>query len=83
MLQNINDIISYLPVAPGYVEESEYKLIITYAPAEVIMCLGIWAATQVIYGVYLCKNCPNAAEELDLHVKVAKKELLKRGINVE
>ena len=69
-------------MTPGLVSEEIISSLITYAPIWGILCLGIWALFKVIHGVIICKDCPEAAQELEGHVKSAKIELAKRGLQL-
>ena len=60
--------------------ENGDNILIDFAPLWLIIVLGIYAVTSIYRGVVNMKDCPEAAAEVDRHVKEAKEELSKKGI---
>ena len=81
LMNNEAEVLARLPITPDLVSEDHVKLAINFLPVWLILLLGIWAVYKVIYGVIICKSCPEAAVELEGHVKSAKAELMKRGLD--
>jgi hypothetical protein len=61
-------------------DDHYYKLLITYAPLWLIIGLGIYALSSVIYGTLTFHDTPEAAEELEQQIQQAKQEMIQRGI---
>lgn len=78
-MKNAAEIIEQLHVTLNLLSEEYVKMVIIYFPLWGVLYLGLWAVYQVVYGVLICKSCPEAALELEVHVKSANAELLKRG----
>lgn len=55
--------------------------LILYAPFIALLCLALYAVTNVIYGMIQFSDCPDALIELEKQIKEAKFELKKRGIS--
>lgn len=55
-------------------------LAVEWLPATAIVMLGLYAFIRLIVGVATFRDCPEAAAELELQVKEAKRELKARGI---
>ena len=82
-------LLSRLP-PPGTVEDNDgdeqtttistETMLIRYLPIWVILLLGLYAASSVIYGVIVFKDTPEAAAELDRQIIEAKQEMTKRGV---
>jgi dolichyl-phosphate mannosyltransferase polypeptide 3 len=58
----------------------EIDLLLTYAPVWAVLILGIYALSQVLRGVMVMSDCPEASKEIEQQVKEARVELKKRGI---
>ena len=53
---------------------------IVFFPIWLLLVLAIYAATTILYGVVTLRDYPEAAEELEMQIKQAKKELKKLGV---
>jgi len=61
---------------PRYCQEP----FIDYFPLWIVICLGLYAVGSIAYGVANFVDCPDAAIEVEKHVKEAKTEMKKRGV---
>jgi Dolichol-phosphate mannosyltransferase subunit 3 (DPM3) len=55
-------------------------LLIDFGPLWAILVLGLYALSSVVVGVKNCRDCPEAAVELNQEIAEAKAELKRRGI---
>ncbi len=53
---------------------------IDYFPLWILVGLAMYAIISITYGVVNFADCPDAAKEVERHVKEAKEEMKKRGI---
>jgi hypothetical protein len=49
-------------------------------PFWIILCLGLYAVGSIAYGVANFADCPDAAAEVERHIKEANTEMKKKGI---
>jgi hypothetical protein len=55
-------------------------LLIQWAPVWAVLSVGVYLLFVLVSGVLDCKDCPEAAAELDLEIDMARRELRKRRI---
>jgi len=58
-------------------------LAVDWAPVLAVVVLGLYALSSLVVGVIRFNDRPDAAVELEAHVREAKKELKKRGISIQ
>ena len=78
--ETLSAVISNLPklltTFPFYTRE----LLIIEFPVILVLLLGVYALTTIIYNVNVLSDCVEASQEIERQVKKAKKDNKKRGI---
>jgi hypothetical protein len=61
-------------------ESQEPSIWAVFAPVWLVVALGIYAVSTIVYGVATFKDFPEASAEIEQQVKEAKVEMKKRGV---
>lgn len=82
LIQNKASIINETKSIPIYssLPPTVQEAIIDYLPLWMLICLGLYAVGSIAYGVANLADCPDAAKEVEKHIKEAKDYMKKRGI---
>uniref|UniRef100_R4G3E5 Dolichol-phosphate mannosyltransferase subunit 3 n=1 Tax=Rhodnius prolixus TaxID=13249 RepID=R4G3E5_RHOPR len=58
----------------------EWKEIIKFSPAIIIILFAVYSIIVILWRVYTFNDCPEAAEELQEQIKKTKEELKQKGL---
>ncbi|XP_017462440.1 PREDICTED: dolichol-phosphate mannosyltransferase subunit 3-like [Rhagoletis zephyria] len=74
--------IPYLAIVAGYLRApvlTKWELEIQLLPIVLLVLLGAYAATVVLYRTFTFNDCPQAAKELQQQIEEARKDLKEKG----
>lgn len=71
---------STIPIVSTLLTPKIQEAMIDYFPLWIVICFGLYAVGSIASGVANCADCPDAAMEVEQHIKEAKADMKKRGI---